>query len=580
MGVIRPVVRASTVVVPHVGTHDKKPANTTTFHESIATTPEPVPTRASVPAQLTRPTPASGTRAAVGYGPQPYQLLDLHLPDRDRFPGLVPVIVYLHSGGWVSGSRANVPAAALAQIPRGYAVASVDYRLAATGGKGSFPEAVYDVKRAIRFLKANAGTWGLDPSRVIVMGESAGGHLAALTGASAARLEPTLAGPLATVDSTVAAIVDIVGITDLATFVSTPHPWAVPLADAFLGCPSAGGRSGCTHEQLRLASVTPYVGPANPPIFMAYGGEDTLVVPALQGRPLAQAWAAAHGSDPHAVVYDLVPTGGHNLSTSELDMTALDEFLDRAAGGPALATKRVVLYGDSLAWESRNAFSAALAGVGITEVTTRTFGGTAICDWFAQMRADDVALHPDAVVIEFSGNALTPCMKYPSGLAIAGLAYLTKYAADARTALGIFAPGGSLVYFAGSPISRRASAAHDPTTSELHAIYASVAASSPLGRYVDAGAAVTDHGAWTPTLPCLGGEPCTGGRDASGTPVNVVRSPDGAHFCPGAPPAVGGVTSTCPVWSGGAWRFGTAMADPIPLDLSSARSALAATSTR
>jgi len=226
-----------------------------------------------------------------------------------------------------------------------------------------------------------------------------------------------------------------------------------------------------------------------------------------------------------------------------------------------------VLYGDSLAWESRDAFTAALAGAGVSRVTTRTFGGTAICDWFAQMRADETTLHPDAVVIEFSGNALTPCMKDLNGVALTGPAYLDKYASDAHAALRIFVPGGTLVYFVGAPISRRAAVTHDPTTDALHSIYAAVSASSPIGRYVDAGAAVTANGAWTPTLPCLGGEPCTGGHDGSGTGFNVVRAPDGAHFCPAGHPAVGGVTGDCPVWSGGAWRFGTAMADPIPLDL-------------
>ena len=74
-------------------------------------------------------------------------------------------------------------------------------------------------------------------------------------------------------------------------------------------------------------------------------------------------------------------------------------------------------------------------------------------------------------------------------------------------------------------------------------------------------------GRWTETLPCLPTEPCTGGRDASGTPVNVVRAPDGAHFCPGAPAAVRGVTAACPVWSSGAWRFGNAMAAPVVAEL-------------
>src|SRR6516165_618865 len=223
-------------------------------------------------ADTLRPEPV-GTFPGLRYGPGASELLDLYLPPRSARTGAVPVIVYVHSGGWIGGSRANVNDAAAAQVGRGYAVASVDYQLATPGGGGSFPGAVYDVKRAIRFLKANAGAWGLDPTRVVVMGASAGGHLAALVGASAGRLEPDLSGSLAAQDSSVVAAVDLVGITDLATFATTDHPWAPGLAAAFLGCPLVAGRALCPPPRLRQASVAPYVSAASPPIFMAYGAD-------------------------------------------------------------------------------------------------------------------------------------------------------------------------------------------------------------------------------------------------------------------------------------------------------------------
>ncbi len=238
----------------------------------------------------------------------------------------------------------------------------------------------------------------------------------------------------------------------------------------------------------------------------------------------------------------------------------------RIAAEP-MSARRVVLYGDSLAWQSQDFFAAALHRAGIAQVTTRTFGGTAICDFLPQMRADAAALRPDAVVIEFSGNALTPCMKALDGSPLSGAAYLEKYAQDAAAALDVFVPGHTLVVFAGAPINHRSELTNDPTTPDLHAIYAALAASSPYGRYTDAGASVLADGHWTETLPCLPGEPCTGGRDAHGTPVNVVRAPDGAHFCPGAPAAVRGVTAACNVWSSGSWRFGNAMASPVISEL-------------
>jgi acetyl esterase/lipase len=242
------------------------------------------------------------------------------------------MIVYLHSGGWIGGSRANVADVAAAQLARDYAVASVDYRLATPRGGGSFPAAVYDVKRSIRFLKAHAGTWGLDPTRVILMGASAGGHLAALTGASVGQLEPDFTGLLAGVDSGVVAIVDIVGPTALTQFSTEPHPWAAPLTADFLGCPIRNGRAACPPKLLAMASVAPYLSAASPPIFLAYGAEDNLVVPSTQGGPLARAWVQAHHGDPRSAVYEVVRRGGHNIGAGQIDMPDLNRFLDHAVG--------------------------------------------------------------------------------------------------------------------------------------------------------------------------------------------------------------------------------------------------------
>jgi acetyl esterase/lipase len=284
--------------------------------------------------------PASANKVSAGYilgvryGPQPYQLLDLYLPRRTDRERRIPTIVYLHSGGWIGGSRANVADVATAQLARGYAVASVDYRLASPGG-GSFPAVVYDVKRAVRFLKAHADTWGLDPTRVILMGSSAGGHLAALSGASVGQLEPSFTGPLAGVDSKVVAIVDIVGPTDLNQFWTTPHPWAAPLTADFLGCPIQSGRAACSSKLLRMASVAPYISAASPPIFMAYGAVDNLVVPSTQGTPLARTWVQVHHGDPRSAVYEVVPGGGHNIGVGQINMSDLNRFLDQAAGRPS-----------------------------------------------------------------------------------------------------------------------------------------------------------------------------------------------------------------------------------------------------
>jgi len=220
----------------------------------------------------------------------------------------------------------------------------------------------------------------------------------------------------------------------------------------------------------------------------------------------------------------------------------------------------VVLYGDSLSAEAASFFVDRLRAGGVADVRTRTFGGTAICDWFDAMRRDASELHPDVVVIEFVGNAFTPCMLGPDGVSLGNdhNALHTKYLADAQETLRIFAGGHTEVYFVGAPRSRAAEARDDPDINWFNSMYRAVAVAAPNAAYIDAGASVLSNGRWTQTLPCLPTEPCTG---PDGT--NVVRAPDGGHFCPGAAEAVRGVTVVCSLWSSGAYRFGGAMADGV-----------------
>jgi acetyl esterase/lipase len=282
-----------------------------------------------------------GNLTAIPYGPEPYQVLDLQLPDAAGFPHRRPLIVYVHAGGWIAGDRSAVPDAAVAQVARGYAVASVDYRLATLDADGrgvtTFPGAIWDVKRAIRFLKANAATWNLDPRRLVLMGASAGGYLAAFVGATNGEFEPpdlpTTPDPRA--DSSVKGIVDFVGPTDLMTFARTDHPWAAPLAAEYLGCPAPTDTEpmSCADELLRSASVETYVDRTDPPIYLAYGGVDSLVVAATQGESLARAWMATHPGNAGGVSYNVIDTAGHNLPYGSI-ITPLDEFVDRVTRIP------------------------------------------------------------------------------------------------------------------------------------------------------------------------------------------------------------------------------------------------------
>ena len=113
----------------------------------------------------------------------PRQTLDLYLPKERTAGTKLPVIVFIHGGGWVGGNKSSGRAALQDFVAGGnYAAASVAYRLA---GEARWPAQIQDCKAAIRWIRANAASLGIDGERIAVMGTSAGGTLATLLGVSA-----------------------------------------------------------------------------------------------------------------------------------------------------------------------------------------------------------------------------------------------------------------------------------------------------------------------------------------------------------------------------------------------------------
>ncbi len=137
------------------------------------------------------------------------QKLDLYIPEKPDTP--LPVIVWIHGGGWMNGSK-DGGGPALPFVGKGYAVASINYRLSQ---HAPFPAQIEDCKAAIRWLRANAGTYNLDPHHIGVWGASAGGHLVALLGTSGdvKDLEGSEGSP--DQSSRVQAVVDFFGPTDM-----------------------------------------------------------------------------------------------------------------------------------------------------------------------------------------------------------------------------------------------------------------------------------------------------------------------------------------------------------------------------
>lgn len=224
-------------------------------------------------------------------------------------------------------------------------------------------------------------------------------------------------------------------------------------------------------------------------------------------------------------------------------------------------TVGVGLFGDSLAVQAEPYFNLLIQAGGRAKVTDFTYGGTAACDWVSKMESYARTEHPQAVVIEFVGNTFTACMK---GCLFGSKAAVTLYCSAISTAIDVFLGLGTHVFLIGTPITRSEWASHDSKWDALNVAFAALAAKHPTGvSYVDAGKAVEGpHRSYVSTLPCLSFEPCIGPTIA-GVRTNVVRSPDGVHFCPNQIGNAVGVVPGCTTYSSGAFRFAAAMADPV-----------------
>jgi hypothetical protein len=218
---------------------------------------------------------------------------------------------------------------------------------------------------------------------------------------------------------------------------------------------------------------------------------------------------------------------------------------------PPPGPPRIALYGDSLVSEAAQDFQY-LAGASGASVRIRTYPGTAVCDFLGEMAADAQTWQPTAAVIAFTGDAFTPCM---AGYTLGTPPYYAMYRQDLQTAISTFRGVGTTVFLVGLPLDESASLSQN--VAALNHIFQALAQSNTGVTFDDAGQAVMANGAFTWTLPCLSFEPCTG---PFGT--NVVRAPDGVHFCPNGQTNLIGAFEICDVYSSGAFRFASAMLGP------------------
>lgn len=251
-------------------------------------------------------------------------------------------------------------------------------------------------------------------------------------------------------------------------------------------------------------------------------------------------------------------SGGFASASRREQVTALassqpNPSASLASPAPPTAVHGTVdLFGDSLGYQAEPYLDMLFAETGSYTVSNNTFGGTATCDWLGKM-TDAAAEHPQDAILVFSGNAFTPCM---DGVAIGSPRYYDLYAAHTAQAIAAFSAVGAHVFLVGTPINRSSVAGWD----RLDGIYRQLAEADPLVvTYVNAGASVeSPNGAFTWQLPCLSIEPSCGSNGS-----NVVRSPDGIHFCPDGTPATAGVTGPCNEYSPGAFRFAVAIESAV-----------------
>ncbi len=266
-------------------------------------------------------------------------LLDLYLPPKPiRRP--IPIILFVHGGGWSGGTRTTGPDFERFFARDGFAMASIEYRLTPSI---TFPANVEDVRTSVRWLKANAAAHGLDPDRICLWGTSAGGHLAAVAGLAPRGMFEGRDNLNQT--STVRCVLDAYGPTRFdvmdaqdETERPTRQPPVVTIIVGGGRRGAAGGRGATPHddpaspesrllgaavqtvpERVRAASPITYVGKEAPPFLIMHGLSDSSV---------------PHGQS--LLLYDALKREGHDVTLRLVEGLPHTFFnrtdLDEAAG--------------------------------------------------------------------------------------------------------------------------------------------------------------------------------------------------------------------------------------------------------
>ena len=234
------------------------------------------------------------------------QVIDLYLPPGPPPRGGRPVIVAIHGGGWRKFSKEEYEPTVAPLAKLGFIVAVPDYRLSRPASP-TWPINLAEVRDAVRWVRAHAGETGANPNRIAAMGESAGGHLAAMLGTD---LEAS------STSARVQAVVDFYGPSDLAALDATSPAASGPIRQ-YLG--AAPAQNPATYAD---ASPVTHVSADNPPFLIVQGTADTVVTPS-QSQELSATLSRAGVANRLVIV----PGAGHGFRLQHGLLNEVASFL-------------------------------------------------------------------------------------------------------------------------------------------------------------------------------------------------------------------------------------------------------------
>jgi acetyl esterase/lipase len=237
------------------------------------------------------------------------QKMDIYIPDGT---GPFPAVVLIHGGAFKSGDKSMEASNAATLVANGFVAVTINYRLS---GEAIFPAAVQDCKAAVRYIRANASKYKINPDKIGTWGSSSGGNLSAMMGTSGgdSYLEGTQ-GDYLTTSSTIQACIDWFGPINFATMVSEglalgfSSSYNVNNESQYVGVDANDPANITT---VNKANPTTYIDKNDPPFWIEVGSADPLI-PYTQSLNFYKALKDVLGDS--KVSYDLLDGAGHGGS--------------------------------------------------------------------------------------------------------------------------------------------------------------------------------------------------------------------------------------------------------------------------